>query len=53
MTGPSMCSYGPLSLLDIERLTVITGCVGGCRLTLPTWPHSRIGSNHRNPPQLT
>lgn len=42
-----------LPILDIKQLTATTGSVGGCRLTLPTWPHSRIGSNHRNPPRLT
>lgn len=53
MTGPSMWSHEALSLLSIKRLTVITGYVGGCRLTSPTWPRSRTGNNRHNRPQLT
>jgi hypothetical protein len=53
MTGLSMWSHEALSLLFIKRLTVMTGYVGGCRLTSPTWPRSRTGSKPHNRPQLS
>lgn len=46
-------SSKPVSVVNVKWLIVITGFVGGCRLTLPTWPHSRTGSNHRNMHQPT